>query len=252
VVVVGDPVDGAGHRRCVGADGDGLVPVRRRHVNSGSRSAQNPGPHEREQQQCRDQPCPHRDGGPADDDLRGGAGRGDASMGTGHGPGLPEPRCRRQVLHDLLAQLGVGQDRQQLGRPPRHAVVAPALAGTALAQVAGQGQPQGSRQHYRVALTALMRIAVVAARISQHLPQFPAPGSPDAGWVLGGFGEGGDLKGAHEGLPVLATQSPDLGHGRPEFQCRVPAVQAPGHEQVVHPLTGFRQRGHDALQPLPQ
>jgi hypothetical protein len=169
-------------------------------------------------------------------------------MGTWHGPGLPEPRRRRQVFHDLLVQLGVGQDRQQLGRPPRHAVVAPVLAGTALAQVAGQGQPQGSRQHYRVAPTVLMRIAV-AARISQHLPQFPAPGTPDAGWAHGGFGggEGGDLEGAHDGLPVLAAQSPNLGNGRPEFQGRVPAVQAPHHEQVVHPLPGFWQRGHDAL-----
>jgi hypothetical protein len=98
-----------------------------------------------------------------------------------------------------------------------------------------------------------MRIAVVAASISQQLPQFPAPGSPSAGRVHGGFGgEGGDLEGAQDGVPVLATQSPNLGNGGPEFQRRVPAVQAPGHEQVVHPLPGFRQRGHDALQPLPQ
>jgi hypothetical protein len=99
-----------------------------------------------------------------------------------------------------------------------------------------------------------MRIAIVAASISQHPSQFPAPGSLDAGWVHGGFrgGEGGDLEGAQDGLPVLATQSPNLGNGRPEFQCRVPAVQAPRHEQVVHPLPGFWQRGHDALQPRPQ
>jgi hypothetical protein len=63
---------------------------------------QNPGPHEREQQQCRKQPCPYRDGGPADDDLGGLAGRGDASMGTWPGAGLPELRHRLQVLHDLL------------------------------------------------------------------------------------------------------------------------------------------------------
>jgi hypothetical protein len=99
-----------------------------------------------------------------------------------------------------------------------------------------------------------MRIAIVAASISQDLSQFSAPGSPDAGWVHGGFrgGEGGDLEGAQDGLPVLAAQSPNLGNGRPEFQGRVPAVQAPRHEQVVHLLPGFRQRGHDALQPLPQ
>ena len=176
-------------------------------------------------------------------------------MGTWRGAGLPELRYRLQVLHDLLMQFGVGQDREQLGRPARHAVVTPVLAGTALAQVAGQGQPQGSGQRYRAAPTVLLRIAIVAASIiSQHLSQFPAPGSPDAGWVHGRFrgGEGGDLEGAQDGLPVLATQSPDLGNGRPELKGRVPAVQAPRHEQVVHPLPGFWQRGHDALQPLPQ
>jgi hypothetical protein len=35
--------------------------------------------------------------------------------------------------------------------------------------VAGQGQPQGSGQRYRVAPAVLMRIAVVAASISQDL-----------------------------------------------------------------------------------
>jgi hypothetical protein len=133
----------------------------------------------------------------------------------------------------------------------------------ALAQVAGHRQPHGSGQHRRVAPTVLLRIASVAARISQQLRQLPAPGSPDAGRVHGGFGGGGlggggfgggecgDLEGAQDGLPVLATQSPNLGHGRPEFQGRVSAVQAPRHGQVVHPLPGFRQRGHDAFQPLP-
>jgi len=175
-------------------------------------------------------------------------------MGTWRGSGLPELRHRLQVLPDLFVQFGVGQDRQQLWRPPRHAVVTPILAGTALAQVAGQGQPQGSGQHYRVAPTVLMRISIVAASIRQHLPQLPAPGSPDAGWVHGGCrgAEDGDLEGAQDGLPVLAPQAPNLGHGRPEFQCRVPAVQAPRHEQVVHPLPRLWQRGHDALQPLPQ
>ena len=175
-------------------------------------------------------------------------------MGTWPGAGLPELQHRLQVLHDLLVQFGVGQDRQQLGRPPPHAVVTPMLAGTALAQVAGQGQSQGSGQHDRVAPTVLMRIATVAAIISEHLSQFPAPGSLDPGRHHGGFrvGEGGDLEGALDGLPVLATHSPDLGNGRPEFECRVRAVQAPRHEQVVHPLPGFWQRGHDALQPLPR
>jgi hypothetical protein len=170
------------------------------------------------------------------------------------GTWLPELRHRLQVLHDLLVQFGVGQDRQQIGRPPRHAVVTPVLAGTALAQVAGQGQPHGGGQHRRTAPAVLSRIAVVAASVSQHLSQFPAPGRPDAGWVRRGFrgGEDGDLESPQDGLPVLATQSPNLGNGRPEFQCRVPAVQAPRHEQVAHPLPGFWQRGHDALQPLPQ
>ena len=59
----------AGHLRGIGAAADGLVPVRRRRVRGSSRSAQNPGPHEREQQQRRKQPCPRRGGGPADDDL---------------------------------------------------------------------------------------------------------------------------------------------------------------------------------------
>jgi hypothetical protein len=169
VVVVGDPVDGAGHLRGIAAAGDGLVPVRRRHVGGRSRSAQNPGPHEREQQQCRKQRCPYRGGGPADDDLGGRAGRGDASMGTRPGAGLPELRHRLQVLHDLLVEFGVGQDRQQLGRPPPHAVVAPVLAGTALAQVAGQGQPQGIWQHYRMAPTVPIRVAIFAASVSQDL-----------------------------------------------------------------------------------
>jgi hypothetical protein len=169
VFVVRDPVDGAGHLRGIGAAGDGLVPVRRRYVRGSPRSAQNPGPHEREQQQRRKQPCPCRGGGPADDDLRGRAGRGDASMGTGPGAGLPELRHRLQALHDLLVEFSPGQDRQQFWRPPPHAIVAPVLAGTALAQVAGQGQPPGSGQRCRAAPTVLMRIAIVAASIGQDL-----------------------------------------------------------------------------------
>jgi hypothetical protein len=57
-------------------------------------------------------------------------------MGTWYRAGLPELRHRLQVLHNLLVQFGAGQDRQQLRRPPRHVVVTPALAGSALAQVA--------------------------------------------------------------------------------------------------------------------
>jgi hypothetical protein len=152
-------------------------------------------------------------------------------MGTRRGAGLPGLRHRLHVLHDLLMKLGVGQDREQFGCPPRHAVVTPVLARTALAQVTGQGQPQGSGQHDRGAPTILMGIAIVAASVSQRLPQVPAPGSPGAGWINGGFGgEGGDLEGAQDGLPVLAAQSPNPVSGRREFQGRVPAVQAPRHE----------------------
>jgi hypothetical protein len=113
----------------------------------------------------------------------------------------------------LLVQFGVGQDRQQLRRPPRHAIVAPALAGAALAQVPGHGQPKGSRQHHDVSPTALPGIAVML-RISQYLPQFPAPASITPRRVQGCFPgrERGDLKSAQYRLPVLAAQPPNLGN----------------------------------------
>jgi hypothetical protein len=82
-------------------------------------------------------------------------------MGTGCGAGLPELRRRLRVLHDLLGRFVPGQDRQQLRRPPCHAIVSPALAGSALAQVAGKGQPHGSRQHHEVTPAALVPVAVV-------------------------------------------------------------------------------------------
>jgi hypothetical protein len=72
-----------------------------------------------------------------------------------------ELRHRVQVLHDLLAQFGAGQNRQQLRTPQRRAIVPPAQAGAALAQVPGHGQPEGSGQHHDVSPTPLLRIAVL-------------------------------------------------------------------------------------------
>jgi hypothetical protein len=118
-----------------------------------------------------------------------------------------------QVLHDLLGQFSAGQDRQQLRRPPRHAVVAPALTGAALAQVPCHGQPKGGRQHHDVPPAAFLQVAVALA-ISQYPPQFPAPGSVSAWRVQGTFPgrERGDLESAQYRLPVLAAQPPDLGN----------------------------------------
>jgi hypothetical protein len=61
-----------------------------------------------------------------------------------------------------------------------------------------------------------MRIAVMAS-VSQEVPQFPAPTSPAAKQVQGQIRirERGDLEGAHCRLPVLTTQSPNLGNGGP-------------------------------------
>jgi hypothetical protein len=204
---------------------------------------QKPGPYQREQQQRHQQPGA---GG------RDGTNGGDASRGTGGPDRLPALRQRLQVLHDLLEYFDVGQDRQQLGRPPRHAVVTPVLAGAALVQMAGQGQPGGCRQHDGVPPAVLLLIAVTVS-VSQQVPQFPAPGGPAAKQVQRQvrIGERGDLKGAQYRLPVLATQSANLGDGGPEFRGRVAAVQAPDDEQLVHPLPGFGQRGHDLLQPAP-
>jgi hypothetical protein len=107
-------------------------------------------------------------------------------VGTGCVAGPRERRHRVRVLHDFLGQFGGGQDRQQPRRPPRHAIVAPALAGAALAQVACHGQSKGSRQHHDVSPTAPLPIAIVLS-ISQYLPQFPAPGSITAWRVQGSF-----------------------------------------------------------------
>ena len=131
-------------------------------------------------------------------------------MGTGW-VGPRELRRLAHVFHDLLGQFGASQDRQQPRRPQRRAIVAPAPAGAALAQVPCHAQPDGGRQHHDVSPTALLRIAV-RPDISQYLPQFPAPGST-AGRVQGSFGgrERGDLEGAQYRLPVLAAQPPHLG-----------------------------------------
>jgi hypothetical protein len=130
--------------------------------------------------------------------------------------GLVGPRELRrltQALHDLLGQVGASQDRQQPRRPHHRAIVAPAPAGAALAQVPCHAQPECGRQHHDVSPTALLRIAVRPS-ISQYLPQFPAPGST-TGRVRRSFGgrERGDLEGAQDRLPVLAAQPPHLGRG---------------------------------------
>jgi hypothetical protein len=125
-------------------------------------------------------------------------------MSTG-GVGTREPRRRAQVLHDLLVQFGAGQDRQQPRRPQRRAIVAPAPAGAALAEVPCHAQPEGSRQHHHVPPTAVARIALMLS-VSQYLPQFPAPRSTTR-HVQGSFGgrERGDLEGAQDRLPVLTA-----------------------------------------------
>jgi hypothetical protein len=134
-------------------------------------------------------------------------------MGPVRSPGPRELRHRAQTLRDLLVQFGAGQHRQQLRRPPAHAIVAPALAGTALAQVPGHGHPKGNGQHRGVSPAALLPIAVPLS-ISQYLPQFPAPGSVTTRRVQGSFRgrERGDLESAQYRLPVLAAQPPDLGN----------------------------------------
>jgi hypothetical protein len=129
------------------------------------------------------------------------------------GTGPPQLRHRVDALHGVLASFGVGQDRQQPGRPPRHAIVTPVLAGTALAQVAGHGQPEGSRQHRGVQPTARLLIASAMLGISQYPPQFPAPESLDVRQAPVSFrgGERGDLERAQYGLLVLAPQAPNVG-----------------------------------------
>jgi hypothetical protein len=135
-----------------------------------------------------------------------------------------------RVLHDLLGQLGVGQDGQQLRRPPRHEIVAPVAAGFALAYVAGHGQSQGGRQHHVVTSNALRRTAV-ALSSSEYLPEFPAPGSLITQPVRARFrGERGDLEGAQYRLPVLAAQPSDVGDVAAQFPRRAPAIQTSCHE----------------------
>jgi hypothetical protein len=182
--------------------------------HEGRRAVKEPRPHEREQQQRRKQSGGHRcRGGPADNGRPGGANGGDASVRTGCVAGPRERQHRAQALHELLVQFGAGQDRQQLRRPPRHAIVAPALAGAALAQVPCHGQPKGSGQHHDASPAALLQIAVMLS-VRQYLPQFPAPGSITAWRVQRSFPgrECGDLESAQYRLAVLAAQPPDLGN----------------------------------------
>ena len=218
---------------------------------------QEPGPHEREQQQREKQSGPRRRGEPADAGRRGSANGGsanggDAPMGTGGVAGPCKLRHRGRALRDVLAQLGVGQDRQHLRRPPRQGIVTPALAAAALAEVPGHGQPKGGRQHHDGAPAALLRIAV-ALSIGQYLPQFPAPGRATRLVQASLPGrERGDLERAQYRLPVLAAQPPNLCSVRAEFPCCAPVVQASRHEQVEELLPGFGQRGRDLLKPVPQ
>jgi hypothetical protein len=133
-------------------------------------------------------------------------------MRTGCVAGPRELRHRVQVLRDLLAQFGAGQNRQQLRTPHRRAIVTPALAGAALAQVPGHGQPKGSGQHHDVTPSPLL-LVVVLLSISQYLPQFPAPGriTLRVQGSLGG-GERGDLESPQYRLPVFAAQPPNFGN----------------------------------------
>ena len=174
-------------------------------------------------------------------------------MGAGCGAEPVEPRRPVRALHDLLVQLGAGQDRQDLGRPPGQVIVTPGLAGAALAQVPYHGQPKGSGQHRDLRRGAVGRIAV-AVSVGQQLPQVPASEIIPAWLVTAVFHdrERGDLEGAQYRLPVLAPQPPDLGYVAAEFPCRAPAVQAARHEQVEEPLPGFWQRGRDLLEPVLQ
>ena len=142
-------------------------------------------------------------------------------MGTRRVGGPRELRHGVQALRDWLARFGallarfdVGEDRQQQRRPPCHAIVAPALAGAALAQMPGHGQPNGSGQHHGVSPSARLRIADSVPSISQHLAQFPAPGSIATWGVQAGFPgrERGDLERAQDRLPVLPAQPPNLGN----------------------------------------
>jgi hypothetical protein len=200
---------------------------------------QKPWPYEPEQQKCHEQSGPRRHRSTPGDDRRGGPNGGGAFAGTRPGGGPTDrcasvgPRGLRQmarVLHDLLGQFGVGQDGQQIGRPPRHEIVTPVAAGFALAYVACHGQPQGSRQHHAVTPNALIRIAV-ALSSSEYLPEFPAPGSLITQPVRARFrSERGDLESAQYRLPVLVAQPSNLGDVGAQFSRRVPAIQTSCHE----------------------
>ncbi|HEX6519167.1 MAG TPA: hypothetical protein VF070_04020 [Streptosporangiaceae bacterium] len=135
-----------------------------------------------------------------------------------------------RILHDSLGQFGLGQDGQQLGRPPCRENLTPVAARFALAYVASHGQPQGSRQHHAVTPNALMR-GGASLSSSEYLPQFPAPGSLITQPVRAHFrSERGDLESAQYRLPVLATQPSDLGDVGAQFPRRVPAIQTSCHE----------------------
>jgi hypothetical protein len=155
---------------------------------------------------------------------------------------------RAQILDDLFVQFGARDDRENLLCPPRHAVVPPLAAGAALAHVARHGQPQLRRQHKVVPPNALMRIATTPS-IGKYLPQLPAPEGLAPQRVHVGFRgrERGDLESAQYRLAVLAPQPPGASDVGAQFRRRVSAVQGPSHEQVVHLLPGFGQRGHDLL-----
>jgi hypothetical protein len=162
-------------------------------------------------------------------------------------------RHRSQILDDLLVQFGARQDRQKLPRPPRHAIVAPVVAGVAVADVGRHGQPQVSGQHDAVPPGNLVHAAVTAS-VREYLPQLPAPGGLTARPVLVGFRgrERGDLESAQYRLAVLTAQPPGDGGVGAQLPSGVPAVQRPSYEQVVHLLPGFGQRRHDLFQPAPQ
>jgi hypothetical protein len=158
---------------------------------------------------------------------------------------------RSQILDYLLVQFGAGQYRQKILCPLSHAGGTPVAASVALAHVPSHQQPQVSRQHHVVPPKPLGR-APVPLSIGQHLPEPPAPGN--LATARGSFRGGvrGDLESAQYRLAVLAAQPPSLLDVGAQFHRGVPAIQSPSHEQVVHLLPRFGQRGDDPLQPVPQ
>lgn len=229
--------------------------------HEGRRAVQKPWPYESEQQKCRKQPGAQHHGCTTGDDRRGGPNEGGAFSGTAPGRGptdmcaSPGPGGLRQmarVLHDLLGQFGLGQDGQQLGCPSRHEIVTAVPAGSALAYVACQGQPQWSRQHHAVAPNALISTAIALSG-SDYLPEFPAPGSLVTQPVLARFrSERGDLESAKYRLPVLAAQPWNLGDLGAQLPRRAPAIQTSFYEQLIMQLPGLGQRGHHLVQPVLQ